>query len=69
MANGNGTATKPKVELALNESATLKLHEGQALFGREQLRAVLSVLGDVTKVWKRPSSPARTCISGSSRRA
>jgi hypothetical protein len=38
MANGNGTATKPKIELGLNESATLKLmkdkpYSGENSFG------------------------------------
>ena len=46
MANGtNGTATKPKVELALNESATLKLmkdkpYSGENSFGPYYLYSV-----------------------------
>jgi hypothetical protein len=46
MANGrNGTATKPKVELALNESATLKLmkdkpYSGENSFGAYYLYSV-----------------------------
>jgi hypothetical protein len=46
MANGtNGTATKPKVELALNESATLKLlrdkpYSGENSFGTYYLYSV-----------------------------
>jgi hypothetical protein len=47
MANGtNGTATKPKVELALNESATLKLmkdkpYSGENSFGAYYLYSVM----------------------------
>ena len=45
MANGNGTVTKPKVELALNESATLKLmkdkpYSGENSFGPYYLYSV-----------------------------
>ena len=45
MANGNGTQTKPKVELALNDSVTLKLikdkpYTGENSFGAYYLYSV-----------------------------